>query len=86
MPDSARRNRLAQKSRRLCGSTALVGYHVPSVASLSEKLAQEEGILIQSAMMLGSDDQHMRIGLGRDSFAEALAKFEDWLNRSSAAG
>jgi aspartate/methionine/tyrosine aminotransferase len=72
--------------RPLAGSTALVGYHVPSVAALSEKLAQEEGILIQSAGMLGSDDQHMRIGLGRDSFAEALAKFEDWLNRSSAAG
>jgi hypothetical protein len=36
--------------------------------------------------MLGGDDQHMRIGLGRDSFGEALGKFEDWLNRSSIAG
>jgi hypothetical protein len=34
--------------------------------------------------MLGSDDQHMRIGLGRDGFAEALSKFEDWLQRNSA--
>jgi aspartate/methionine/tyrosine aminotransferase len=72
--------------RPLAGSTALVGYHVASVAALSEKLAQEEGILIQPAGMLGGDDQHMRIGLGRDSFAEALAKFEDWLHRNSAAG
>jgi aspartate/methionine/tyrosine aminotransferase len=70
----------------MAGSTALVGYHVPSVAAVSEKLAQEEGILIQSASMLGSDDQHMRIGLGRDSFAEVLSKFEDWLTRSSTAG
>ncbi len=82
----ARWPKLFRWRRPIAGSTALVGYHVPSVAALSEKLAQEEGILIQSAAMLGSDDQHMRIGLGRDGFAEALAKFEDWLNRSSAAG
>ena len=71
--------------RPMAGSTALVGYHVPSVRAVSEKLAQEEGILIQPADMLGSDDQHMRIGLGRDSFADVLTRFEDWLNRDSAA-
>jgi hypothetical protein len=38
-------------------------------------------VLIQSAAMLGSDDRHMRIGLGRDGFAEALGRFEDWLQR-----
>ena len=71
--------------RPMAGSTALVGYHVPSVRAVSEKLAQEEGILIQPADMLGSDDQHMRIGLGRDSFADVLARFEDCLNRNSFA-
>ena len=71
--------------RPMAGSTALVGYNVPSVRAVSEKLAKEEGILIQPADMLGSDDQHMRIGLGRDSFADVLARFEDWLNRDSAA-
>ena len=70
--------------RPMAGSTALVGYNVPSVRAVSEKLAKEEGILIQPADMLGSDDQHMRIGLGRDSFADVLARFEDWLNRDSA--
>ena len=70
--------------RPLAGSTALVGYNVPSVKAVSETLAREEGILIQSAGMLGSDDQHMRIGLGRDSFTEVLARFEDWLNRDSS--
>jgi aspartate/methionine/tyrosine aminotransferase len=70
--------------RPLAGSTALVGYKVPSVRAVSRKLAQEEGILIQSAAMLGSDDQHMRIGLGRDSFADVLARFEDWLKRDSS--
>lgn len=67
--------------RPLAGSTALVGFDVPSVAALSERLARDEGVLIQSAAMLGGDDRHMRIGLGRDSFPEALGRFEDWLRR-----
>jgi aspartate/methionine/tyrosine aminotransferase len=68
--------------RPMAGSTALVGFHVPSVSQLSRKLARDEGLLIQSAEMLGSDDQHMRLGFGRDGFAEALDRFEDWLTRS----
>jgi len=72
--------------RPMAGSTALVGYHVPSVRAVSEKLAIEEGILIQPGGMLGSDDQHMRIGLGRGNFAEVLSRFEDWLNCNSAVG
>ncbi len=72
--------------RPLAGSTALVGFNVPSVAALEERLAREEGLLIQSAVMLGGDDQHMRIGLGREGFAEALERFEDWLRRSPPPG
>jgi aspartate/methionine/tyrosine aminotransferase len=67
--------------RPMAGSTALVGYHVPSVQALSKKLAEEEGILIHPARILGSDDHHMRIGLGREGFAEALQKFEQWLEK-----
>ena len=67
--------------RPLAGSTALVGFDVPSVSELSHRLAREEGLLIQSAAMLGGDDRHMRIGLGRDAFATALDRFEDWLRR-----
>jgi aspartate/methionine/tyrosine aminotransferase len=77
----ARWPRLFEWRRPLAGSTALVGFDVPSVAALSERLARDEGLLIQSGAMLGSDDRHMRIGLGRKGFAEALARFEDWLNR-----
>ena len=69
--------------RPMAGSTALVGYHVPSVEALSKQLAEEEGILIHPARILGSDDHHMRIGLGRESFPEALQKFEQWLNRQT---
>lgn len=71
--------------RPVAGSTALVGFDVPSVSALSDRLATEEGILIQSAAMLGSDDRHMRIGLGREGFGEALARFEDWLRRDPAS-
>jgi hypothetical protein len=69
--------------RPLAGSTALVGFDVPSVSELSQRLAAEQGVLIQSAAMLGGSDQQMRIGLGRDGFAAALARFETWLRRES---
>ena len=82
----ARWPRLFEWRRPLAGSTALVGFDVPSVTELADRLAREEGLLIQSAAMLGSDDHHMRIGLGRDGFAAALERFENWLTRSSAAG
>jgi len=72
--------------RPMSGSTALVGYDVPSVAAVGARLAREEGILIQSAAMLGSDDRHMRIGLGRDSFSDALEHFEAWLEKEHLAG
>ena len=61
------------------GSTALVGFHVDSVTEISERLATEADILIQPGTTLGSDDQHMRIGLGRKQFPLALAQFEAWL-------
>lgn len=67
--------------RPLAGSTALVGFDVPSVAALAERLAREESVLIQSAAMLGYDDHHMRIGLGRTNFPAALGRFEAWLSR-----
>ena len=66
----------------LAGSTALVGYHVPSVMAVSEQLANEAGVLIHPGTTLGSDDQHMRIGLGRKGFGKALEKFEEWLKSS----
>jgi aspartate/methionine/tyrosine aminotransferase len=69
--------------RPLAGSTALVGYDVPSVSAVARHLAEEEGILIHPAVIMGSDDQHMRIGLGREGFAEALEQFERWLTRQS---
>lgn len=78
----ARWPELFEWRRPAAGSTALVGFRVPSVSAVSRQLATEEGILIQSARMLGGDDQHMRMGFGRKNFAEALEKFEGWLTRT----
>ena len=66
-------------NRPLAGSTALVRFHVNSVSQITERLAAEAGVLIQSGKTLGSDDQHMRIGFGRAAFSTALGKFDDWL-------
>jgi aspartate/methionine/tyrosine aminotransferase len=65
--------------RPLAGSTALVKFHVDSVNQVAERVATESGVLIQSAVTLGSDDHHLRIGLGRATFETALGKFESWL-------
>lgn len=71
----------------LAGSTALVKMNVPSVARFAAQLAAEAGILIHPAVTLGSDDQHMRIGLGRAGFGVALEKFEVYLReRVGTAG
>ena len=70
--------------RPLAGSTALVRFHVNSVNHITERLAAEAGVLIQSGETLGSDDQHMRIGLGRATFATALGKFDNWLTDNPA--
>lgn len=71
--------------RPAAGSTALVGVNVPSVTRLAEAAAAEAGVLIQPGTMLGSDDHHMRIGLGRKGFGEALEKFEAYLLKVTTA-
>jgi len=40
--------------RPMAGSTALVGYNVPSVTAVSEQLAQEAGVLIHPGTTLGT--------------------------------
>lgn len=65
--------------RPMAGSTALVGYNVPSVEAVAAQLAEEVGVLIHPGTTLGSDDQHMRMGFGRSGFGKALGQFEEWL-------
>jgi aspartate/methionine/tyrosine aminotransferase len=77
----SRRPELFQWRNPRAGSTALVGYGVPSVKAVAETLAEREGILILPAACIGVDDHHMRIGLGRAGFGEALSRYADWLGR-----
>ena len=73
-------SRLFTWRRPMAGSTALVGMNVLSVTEFASELAQKAGVLIQPAVTLGADDQHMRMGFGRAAFGEALDKFETYLN------
>jgi len=68
--------------RPMAGSVALVGMDVPSVTDYAAKLADEAGVLIHPAVLLGWDDRHMRMGFGRRAFGEALGVFEAYLNAS----
>lgn len=65
------------------GSTALVKMNIASLTEFANNLADDVGLLIHPATTLGTDDQHMRIGLGRQSFAAALQVFDDYLLRNS---
>ncbi len=74
---------LFQWRRPMAGSTALVAFNVPSVSAIMPVLAKDAGVLIHPAVTLHSDDQHMRLGFGRDHFGEGLRRFEDWLNQGN---
>lgn len=70
--------------RPMAGSTALVGYNVPSVEAAATQIAEEAGVLIHPGTTLGSDDQHMRMGFGRAGFGEALSQYEAWLKQNNS--
>ena len=66
------------------GSTALVEMKIPSVTEFATEMAEEAGVLIQPAVTLGASDQYFRMGFGRAGFAEALEKFEEYLQVKAA--
>lgn len=65
--------------RPLAGSTGLVRMNVPSVTTFAEQLVQGAGVLIQPAVMLGTDDHYFRMGFGREAFGEALQQLDNYL-------
>ena len=42
-------------------------------------LVEEAGVSLAPSAMFGYDDAHVRFGLGREGFAEALVALEEWL-------
>jgi aspartate/methionine/tyrosine aminotransferase len=75
----ARRPELFNWRPPRAGSVALVGLDVPSATEYCHALAREAGVLLLPGPYLGSDDQHVRFGFGRASFAAALAHYDQYL-------
>jgi len=64
------------------GSIALARLRAPEGATaFCDRLVEEAGVMLLPASVFGYGDGHVRIGLGRDTFAAGLAELEAWLAR-----
>lgn len=64
------------------GSVALVKLHGESAAAHCRRAIAEAGVLLLPGTYLGYDDHHLRLGTGRATFAENLAVYEAWLEKT----
>ena len=55
-------------------------------AALCRAVIDDAGVLLAPGSAFGADDRHFRIGFGRADMAEALARFEEYLDSSAWAG
>lgn len=53
------------------------------VETLCRDLIAKKGVLIAPGSNFGGDDRHFRIGFGRENMAEALARFDDYLEETA---
>jgi aspartate/methionine/tyrosine aminotransferase len=77
----ARRDRLFRWNRPAAGPVALVRLEGHSARELSERLIEGPGLLLLPGTALGSDDRHVRFGLGRRDFAACLERLDTFLGR-----
>lgn len=62
------------------GSTALVGLNVnESSMGFSKRLVEETGVLVVPAELFDIEGKYIRIGFGRDNFADALEKLDHFI-------
>ena len=66
-------------NRPQAGSVALAGLRTGSAREFCQRLSREQGVLLLPGDGLGVGDGHVRFGLGRLSFPEALAQLERYL-------
>ena len=51
-----------------------------SIAEIADRLISETGVMLLPGTVFDEGGQHLRLGLGRNNFPEALAVFEKWLS------
>lgn len=61
------------------GPVAFVGVRGGGAEAFCRRVVEEAGVLLLPSTVFDAGDAHARFGLGRRSFAEALAALEDWL-------
>jgi len=69
------------------GSIALARLHTGGGAlAFCQALADEAGVLLAPSGVFGYGDSHVRVGLGREGFADGLARLVGWLERRQKQG
>lgn len=58
------------------GTVAFPRWVAGGARALAERMAREHGLVIVSSDLFEHGDHHVRFGLGRRAFPEALATFE----------
>jgi aspartate/methionine/tyrosine aminotransferase len=71
-------------NRPQAGSVAFVGLRDRSAREFSDRLLVEQGVLLLPGPSMGFDDHHVRLGLGRLSFAAGLEQLDRYLAASSS--
>ncbi len=79
-PFFERRRGVFRWNRPQAGSVALVGVRSGSAREFCQRLLTEQGVLLLPSSGLGYGDGHVRFGLGRLSFPEALGQLDHYLS------
>ncbi len=68
------------------GSVGLLRVDVPEgAAAMCGRAAKEAGVMLLPSSVFAYGDSHVRLGLGRATFADDLAVFSDWFDATHAA-
>jgi aspartate/methionine/tyrosine aminotransferase len=78
---AARRADILRWTSPVAGSVGLLRLDVPEgVTVLCERAAAEAGVMLLPSTVFAYGDSHVRLGFGREAFAEGLAVFAEWLD------
>jgi aspartate/methionine/tyrosine aminotransferase len=65
--------------RPSAGTIAFPRLRTGDAAPFCQKLLDDTGVLLAPGALFDADPRHFRVGFGRKSLPEALAKFDAWL-------